>query len=110
MSNALRGVIFESYRQDPTTNTARAISGRYGISIARVEAIIRLKTLEASWKEVRIRFTFFSVPSLVMRKQKRLVFKTKIMVINFCMHGFLNRLVFQLLSLKPRTDVFRLVR
>lgn len=39
---------------DPEMNNVRALAARHGISIKRVDAILRLKGLEESWKKVRI--------------------------------------------------------
>ena len=37
---------------NPTANSVRELAGRYYLSIKRVEAILRLKGLEESWKKV----------------------------------------------------------
>ena len=41
---------------NPTENNVRALSQRFGLSLKRVDAILRLKGLEAHWEEVRLRF------------------------------------------------------
>lgn len=37
---------------NPTANSVRNLSGRYHLSIKRVDAILRLKGLEESWLKV----------------------------------------------------------
>jgi hypothetical protein len=37
---------------DPEANSVRELSQRYHISLKRVDAILRLKGLEAHWKKV----------------------------------------------------------
>lgn len=39
---------------NPTANDPHTLSTRYGVSVKRIEAIIRLKRLEAQWEEVRV--------------------------------------------------------
>lgn len=51
LSDARRQHIFDHFMVDPKANTVRALATRHGISIKRVDAILRLKGLEASWKE-----------------------------------------------------------
>ena len=41
---------------DPEANSARALAARHHLSIKRVDAILRLKGLEESWKKVRNHF------------------------------------------------------
>jgi predicted xylose isomerase-like sugar epimerase len=43
---------------DPEVNNVRALAAQHGISIKRVDAILRLKGLEAAWKKVRICLSF----------------------------------------------------
>jgi Eukaryotic mitochondrial regulator protein len=45
---------------NPTANSARELAGRYYLSIKRVEAILRLKGLEESWKKVCPPCLFFT--------------------------------------------------
>lgn len=54
LSDARRQHIFDQFMLDPMVNTVRALATRHGISLKRVDAILRLKGLEASWKKVRI--------------------------------------------------------
>ena len=54
LSDARRQQIFDQFIFDPKVNNVRALAARHGISIKRVDAILRLKGLEASWKKVRI--------------------------------------------------------
>jgi hypothetical protein len=46
---------------DPANNNARTLSEQFGLSIKRVEAILRLKTLEEMWKKVNIYFSLFII-------------------------------------------------
>jgi hypothetical protein len=39
---------------DPETNSVRALSQKYHISLKRVEAILRLKGLEEAYVKVRV--------------------------------------------------------
>jgi hypothetical protein len=44
---------------DPEANSVRALAARHHLSIKRIDAILRLKGLEESWKKVRTRsFSF----------------------------------------------------
>ncbi|KZT30930.1 hypothetical protein NEOLEDRAFT_1053084, partial [Neolentinus lepideus HHB14362 ss-1] len=59
LSDRLRKEIWEKYISDPVTNSARELSSHYGLSMKRVDAILRLKGLEAHWvkgKEVQTGF------------------------------------------------------
>jgi hypothetical protein len=38
---------------DPEANSVRALAAKHHISIKRVDAMLRLKGLEESWKKVR---------------------------------------------------------
>ncbi|KAJ7201360.1 eukaryotic mitochondrial regulator protein-domain-containing protein [Mycena pura] len=49
ISDATRSRIYVDYMMDPETNSIRALSQRYHISLKRVEAILRLKGLEAAF-------------------------------------------------------------
>ena len=75
VSDKLRNTIYQTFMVDPAQNSVRVLSERYGLSIKRVDAILRLKGLEASMKQVRI-----SLPcaflALSMMSYKRLVLKT----------------------------------
>ena len=42
--------------ENPSQSTIRTIAQQNGISIARVDAILRLKGLEDQWKKVRLAF------------------------------------------------------
>lgn len=46
VADASRQEIYTKYCQDSTVNNPRALAEQYGISIVRVEAILRLKALE----------------------------------------------------------------
>lgn len=54
MSDELRTLIFTQYMANPEGNSVRALAERYGLSIKRVDAILRLKGLEEYWKKVRV--------------------------------------------------------
>ncbi|KAF8507981.1 eukaryotic mitochondrial regulator protein-domain-containing protein [Hysterangium stoloniferum] len=51
LSDAVRSAVYEMYVSNPARNNTHAVSTRYGISIKRIEAIIKLKSLEAQWKK-----------------------------------------------------------
>lgn len=50
---------------DPAVYTVRKLSELYNISIRRVDAILRLKGLEAYWKKVRSNLHVTLHPTLV---------------------------------------------
>ncbi|KAG6879001.1 hypothetical protein C0992_005983 [Termitomyces sp. T32_za158] len=52
VSDALRTVIYKSYMADPIANDVRALSQKYHLSLKRVDAILRLKGMEADWTKV----------------------------------------------------------
>jgi Mor family transcriptional regulator len=54
ISDAARKRIYADYMLDPETNNIRALSQRYHLSLKRVEAILRLKGLEAAFVKVRV--------------------------------------------------------
>jgi hypothetical protein len=47
LSNETRDTMFRSFIADPVKHTPRALAVAYGIAIARVRAVLRLKALEA---------------------------------------------------------------
>ncbi|KAG8903307.1 hypothetical protein FRB99_003466 [Tulasnella sp. 403] len=49
-SDSLRQAIFDAHVRNPELNSVRELSQRFGLSLKRVEAIIRLKGLEVKWK------------------------------------------------------------
>ncbi|KAG2155675.1 eukaryotic mitochondrial regulator protein-domain-containing protein [Suillus clintonianus] len=51
VSDSLRTHIYFSYMADPEANSVRALAVRHHLSIKRIDAILRLKGLEASWKK-----------------------------------------------------------
>jgi Eukaryotic mitochondrial regulator protein len=53
VSDKLKSHIYDLYMANPTTNGVRSIAARYGMSIKRVDAILRLKGLEKDWEKVR---------------------------------------------------------
>jgi len=56
----LRTTIYKSYIENPASNDLHALSTRYGISVKRVEAILRLKSLEAGWKKTDLQTGFLA--------------------------------------------------
>ncbi|KAJ7922923.1 eukaryotic mitochondrial regulator protein-domain-containing protein, partial [Mycena leptocephala] len=53
ISDAIRSRMYTDYMLDPETNSVRALSQKYHISLKRVEAILRLKGLEEAYVKVR---------------------------------------------------------
>ncbi|KAK7063768.1 eukaryotic mitochondrial regulator protein-domain-containing protein [Favolaschia claudopus] len=49
ISDATRSRMYADYMMDPEVNSVRALSQRHGISLKRVDAILRLKGLEAAY-------------------------------------------------------------
>lgn len=61
---------------DPERSSARNLAERYGLSIARTDAILRLKGLEAQWRKVSPHFAFVFPRDVARRMSSiRLVFK-----------------------------------
>lgn len=44
--------MYEKFMQNPAQNSVRRLAELHGLSIKRVEAILRLKGLEEHWKQV----------------------------------------------------------
>lgn len=65
ISDQLRTTIYNAYMSDPAVYTVRKLSELYNISIRRVDAILRLKGLEAYWKKVRSNLHVTLQPTLV---------------------------------------------
>jgi hypothetical protein len=53
ISDAKRSHIYTDFMRDPEKNSVRALSQRHHISLKRVEAILRLKGMEADYVKVR---------------------------------------------------------
>ncbi|KAG6831323.1 hypothetical protein H0H92_011238 [Tricholoma furcatifolium] len=49
ISDSTRTSIYELYMKDPVANDVRALSQRFHLSLKRVDAILRLKGMEADW-------------------------------------------------------------
>ncbi|EGN93182.1 hypothetical protein SERLA73DRAFT_146090 [Serpula lacrymans var. lacrymans S7.3] len=49
LSDTLRTLIYRQYMADPKMNSVRALATQYHLSIKRVDAILRLKGMEAHW-------------------------------------------------------------
>ena len=47
--------MYKLFMSNPGEYSVRELSQRYGISLKRVDAILRLKGLEEAWKKVGIR-------------------------------------------------------
>lgn len=60
----MKQAIFNAYAEDQELNSIRALSLRFGISLKRVEAIIRLKALEFKWRKVRGNIGSYPLPLL----------------------------------------------
>ena len=89
ISNTVKTKIYYEYTYDPQANSIRALSNRYGISIKRIDAIIRLKQLEEQWTKVCLKFLLFLIRSRLWWVYKRLVLKTNHMVKN-SLHAWLS--------------------
>ncbi|KAG8219425.1 eukaryotic mitochondrial regulator protein-domain-containing protein [Butyriboletus roseoflavus] len=53
LSNELRTRLYRAYMIDPELNSVRALAARHNLSIKRVDAILRLKGMEESWRKNR---------------------------------------------------------
>jgi len=51
VSDTLKTHIYDQYMANPTVNDVRSLATRYGMSIKRIDAILRLKGLEAHWEK-----------------------------------------------------------
>ncbi|KAM5532251.1 hypothetical protein V8D89_014090 [Ganoderma adspersum] len=51
ISDSIRTAIWNDYIADPATFNVRLLAQRHGLSMARVDAILRLKGLEEHWKK-----------------------------------------------------------
>ncbi|ETW86864.1 hypothetical protein HETIRDRAFT_244643, partial [Heterobasidion irregulare TC 32-1] len=49
VSESIRNTLYRQFMANPETNSVRNLASRYHLSIKRVEAILRLKGLEAHW-------------------------------------------------------------
>jgi hypothetical protein len=52
----MREAIYKEFMENPRKNNVRVLAQRYHLSIKRVDAILRLKGLEANWVEVSPHF------------------------------------------------------
>ena len=52
ISDKTKSDLYALYMRDPAKNNVRALSELYGISLKRVDAILRLKGMEQSWVKV----------------------------------------------------------
>ena len=60
ISDTVRTNIWNDYMANPGDSSLRRLAQSYGFSIARVDAILRLKGLEQEWIEVRSACTVFA--------------------------------------------------
>ncbi|KAH8119987.1 eukaryotic mitochondrial regulator protein-domain-containing protein [Phellopilus nigrolimitatus] len=51
VSDKTRTLIYERYMSSPRKNNIRKLSAEFGISLKRVDAILRLKSMEAGWEK-----------------------------------------------------------
>lgn len=58
VSDQLKTIIYEKFMANPTQNSVRLLAELHGLSMKRVDAILRLKGLEQHWKKVCQRRTF----------------------------------------------------
>lgn len=63
VSDVIRNAVYREYMHDPVNNNVRVLAQRYHLSLKRVDAILRLKGLEDSWKQVGEYLSFFSLLS-----------------------------------------------
>ncbi|EKM61410.1 uncharacterized protein PHACADRAFT_204581 [Phanerochaete carnosa HHB-10118-sp] len=61
VSDETRTLIYEQFMSDPTKNNVRELAALHGLSIARVDAVLRLKGLEEHWKKGKRLQTGFQV-------------------------------------------------
>lgn len=54
ISDKSKDEIYKLYIQNPRKFNIRVLSGAYGISLKRVDAILRLKGMEESWTKVSV--------------------------------------------------------
>jgi hypothetical protein len=54
-------MLYALHLSDPSEWNVRKLSEKFGISVARVEAVLRLKELEESWKKVKLFLTFYLI-------------------------------------------------
>ena len=52
ISDKTKEAIYERYMSDPQKYNIRVLSAAYGVSMKRIDAILRLKGMEKSWIEV----------------------------------------------------------
>lgn len=52
ISDELKDVIYAKFMENPSKNGVRELAAMHGLSIKRVDAILRLKGLEEHWKKV----------------------------------------------------------
>ena len=53
ISDATKNEIYRRFMSNPSQHNIHELSSQYHISLKRVDAILRLKGLEESWKKVR---------------------------------------------------------
>jgi hypothetical protein len=65
LSDTLRSSIYTMHMADPVNNNARTLAAQFGMSIPRVEAVLKLKFFEEEMKKVcaSTQFASNSLPS-----------------------------------------------
>lgn len=51
LSNAERSEMYRAFMADPKANSVRALSQKHGVSMKRIDAILRLKGMEEAWRK-----------------------------------------------------------
>ncbi|KDQ09456.1 hypothetical protein BOTBODRAFT_117142, partial [Botryobasidium botryosum FD-172 SS1] len=62
LPSSVRKAIYNARLVSPELDSVRALSQRYWISLKRVEAVLRLKQLEKTWKAVSRAFSSLARP------------------------------------------------
>lgn len=52
MSDSQRSEIYRDHMAKPKKNSVRALSQKHGVSMKRIDAILRLKGMEEDWQKV----------------------------------------------------------
>lgn len=67
ISDAQKELMYKLFMEDPMKNRVRRLAKQFNISLKRVDAILRLKGMEADWKKVCNVVHFICGPSFVAR-------------------------------------------
>lgn len=52
MSDAQRADIYRAFQQDPQKFSVRTLAQLHGVSMKRIDAVLRLKGMEDAWRKV----------------------------------------------------------